>query len=412
MDTLSGRAIPRVMFYSHDSYGLGHLRRTLALARHFRARWPTVAQLIVTGSPLPQNFSFGHGIDYVKLPSVLKVGRERYESRSISLSFREVRDLRRDLIFTTASSFRPDVLIVDHAPAGLKREIVLTLRHLKAISQTRLVLGLRDVVDDAETVRRQWARQGVYDLLDNLYDLILVYGQPDVYDVIAEYKLSPRAARKTRFVGYLGRNPATRSPEHVRAELRLRTGRLVLLMAGGGEDGYELVRAVFESLDDQTASHQFDCLAIGGPLMPAAQRERLRALAGSINGLRFVEFARDVESYIKAADVVISMGGYNSVTEILSFGRPAIIVPRVAPRKEQLIRATALSRRGLVRMIHPADLMPERLMQEVDELLGRSVRTEGNLNLDGLPAAAAELEATLARPAQTTLEERRPAGVA
>jgi predicted glycosyltransferase len=89
------------------------------------------------------------------------------------------------------------------------------------------------------------------------------------------------------------------------------------------------------------------------------------------------------------------MGGYNSICEILSAERPAVIVPRVTPRREQLIRAEALSERGFVRTIHPDDVTPAGLIAEIDDLLGRVNGDAGELNLNGLPAAAAELEAAL-----------------
>jgi predicted glycosyltransferase len=194
-----------VMFYSHDSYGLGHLRRTLALARHLRAD----SQLIVTGSPLAHRFQFPPGTDYIKLPSVLKRGEERYEPRYLRVPFSDVSDLRRDLLLCSARHLRPDVLIVDNVPRGLKGELLPTLAYLKEQS-CRLVLGLRDVVDEAEWVKRTWRDDGSYELLDDVYDLILVYGRRDVYDVVEEYDFSPEAAAKTRFVGYLRRDLPTR----------------------------------------------------------------------------------------------------------------------------------------------------------------------------------------------------------
>ena len=149
---------PGVMFYSHDSYGLGHLRRTLALVSFLRSR-RNLSQLIVTGSPLAHSFRLPGRADYVKLPSVRKTGRDEYESRELAMSFRAVSDLRRDLLLSVAQSFRPRLLVVDHVPGGLKGELVPTLRYLKA-SSCRLVLGLRHVIDEPEVVRRGWAGDG------------------------------------------------------------------------------------------------------------------------------------------------------------------------------------------------------------------------------------------------------------
>jgi predicted glycosyltransferase len=387
-----GHEALRILFYSHDTYGLGHLRRTLTLARFLRAGRPLLTQLIVTGSPLVHRFQLPPDADYIKLPSVVKVAAERYESRDLALPFANVRDLRRELLLDAARHFEPDALVVDNVPAGLKGELVPTLTYLKETG-CRMVLGLRDVVDEGDWVRRAWARDGSYELLDDLYDRILVYGRRDVYDAVSEYCLSPRAAAKTRFVGYLQRDGGARGPAEIRAELGFDGRPFVLVMAGGGGDGYQLLSAVLDAIRLR-GDGDLDCLMVGGPFMPCEDRWRVLELAAEQPSIRYVDFVDDIASYIATADVVVAMGGYNSVCELLTAGKPAIVVPRIAPRREQLIRAEALSRRGLLRMIHPKRLTPERLLVEMDRLLEER-EPQATLALDGLPAAAAELDALL-----------------
>lgn len=401
-------AVPRVMFYSHDTYGLGHLRRTVTLARHFRQHWPGMSQLIVTGSPVPNGYRLPSGADCVELPSAVKVGAGRYVSRSLAAPFDDVLALRKSILLGVSGAFRPDVLVVDHAPAGLNGELIPTLRHLKRrFPATRLILGLRDVVDEPPRVRRDWTREGVYELLDNLYDRILVFGRRDIYDPVGEYRLSSRAVTKARYVGYLRRTadlPATA----VRLELGLRTGRLVVVTAGGGCDGYDLHRCMLEVLRRNAADPAFDCLLVAGPLMAEKGQRDLERAAAELQSVRFLRSVGDSAPYIAAADAVVSMAGHNSVSEILSFGRPAVLVPRVAPRREQAIRAEALSRRGLVRKVDPDDLSPDRLLAEVHDLLEHPDALAPPFRLDGLPAVTAELEELLQDQARG-LEPRRMA---
>lgn len=381
----------RILYYCHDTYGLGHLRRTLTVAGYLRDQRRSLSQLVVTGSPVAQSFPLPESADIVKLPSVVKVGPERYESRSVTAPFNHILGMRRDIVLSAARHFRPHVMVVDHAPAGLKGEVVETLRYLKRESLgTKLVVGLRDVLDEPEKVRRSWAREGVYELLDEVYDLILVYGRRDIYDVVEEYGLSRTAAAKTRYVGYLRREAGKRSAEQVRCELNVRTDRLVVVTAGGGEDGSALFKVALEALR-RRRSVDFDCLLVCGPLMPADERDRLLEAADPEIGVHVLDFAPDMASYLGAADAVVSMGGYNTVCEILSLRRPATIVPRVSPRKEQLIRAEALSRHRFVRVLHPAELGPDRLMEEMYHLLEGESRAP-NMALDGLPQIRAELK--------------------
>jgi predicted glycosyltransferase len=349
----------------------------------------------------------------LKLPSVVKVGPGRYASRSLGTSFEDVLALRKDVLLRAARSFQPDAFIVDHAPAGLKGEAVPTLHYLKTSSPgAGLVLGLRDIVDEAPRVMRDWTQEGVYELLDRVYDRILVYGRPDIYDPVAEYRFSARAAGKSRYVGYL-RREADRSAATIRRELGLRTGRLVLVTAGGGGDGHDLCRVMLEALAHPAGSTDFDCVLVAGPFMPERDRRELEWLASRVPAVRVLSFVGDVTGSIAAADVVVAMAGHNSVSEILSFGRPSVLVPRVTPRKEQLVRAEALSRRGLVRMINPADLTPERLLAEVSDLLGNPGALEPPFALDGLPAVASELDELLRErhpPGPHRREELRVAG--
>lgn len=391
----------RAMFYCHDTFGLGHLRRTLAIANHVQGAMPGMSQLIVTGSPSAHSFELPPGADYIKLPSVTKDTDGAYVARSLSSSFTSITDMRSDILLSAATHFEPDIFVVDHAPAGLDGEALSTLRYLREHHpNTKLVVGLRDIIDEAPKVRRCWAREGIYELLDDVYDLILVYGHRHVYDVVAEYGLSDRTASKTRFVGYLGREPASITPAEIRASLPMQTDKLVVVTAGGGEDGRALFDAAVRSPigAGSTMAGDVDCLLIGGPLMAEGDRSDLQDLPNSRNSLHFLEFADPMTSYLAAADVVVSMGGYNSICEILSVGRPAVIVPRVTPRKEQLIRAEILSDRGLVEMIHPDALTPARLLDATSRLLDGASTPAQPVAMDGLANVVSALRSLTPDP--------------
>lgn len=391
---------PKAMFYSHDTFGLGHLRRTLTLTHHFRTIRPEISQLILTGSPVASSFAYPEGADFIKLPSVTKDAAGRYEPRTLSgVEFGLMRDLRRDMILAAAKRYAPDVLFVDHAPAGLQGEVVETLRYLKQhMPETRLVVGLRDVMDEAPAVREAWAKDGIYELLDELYDVIFVYGHRAFYDVVEEYGLSEKAAAKTRFVGYLKRGAGQRTRDEIRASIDMRTDKLVLVTAGGGGDGKALFEATIRDMQ-LTQQDDFDSLIVGGPLLSDADRREIRERLGTRGNVHFIDFTDDMPGYIGAADAVIGMGGYNTVCETLSLRRPTLIVPRVSPRKEQLIRASFLNDHGYVDMIHPGELEPQTLTNAVFRLLERGDGSVPVLQMQGLTNMVAELDAARAMDA-------------
>ena len=387
----------RVLYYSHDSYGLGHLRRTLALAHQVRERMPDATQLIVSGAAHTDGWSLPAGADWLKLPAVVKVGAGEYRPRSLECSLASTLELRQDVVLAACRRFQPDLVVVDHVPSGLDGEALPALRHAAATG-ARLVLGLRDVLDDATLVHRAWRKAGIYRLLDRLYDRIVVYGDPTVYDVAAEYGFSPAAAAKTHYLGYL-RAPSPAPADAVRREYGIDAEHMLVVTAGGGGDGFPLLAATLESLAEAPLPRT-QAVAVCGPLMPSAERaelERRAARCGS--SVRLLTSVPELADLIAAADAVVSMGGYNTVREILTYRRPALVVPRVRPRMEQAIRAEALAQRGLVRVLHPAELTADRLTLELRRLLAAAPMPPPAVALDGLERFAA-LVGELAAPAE------------
>src|SRR3954468_9583732 len=121
----------RVLIYSHHTYGLGHLRRSRAIANALVEEWPDVSVVILSGSPVIGNFEFGSGVDYVRVPGVTKLPDGNYRSLNLNLSIDEAVRLREAIILQTAETFAPDLLIVDKEPTGFRGEIVPALERLR-----------------------------------------------------------------------------------------------------------------------------------------------------------------------------------------------------------------------------------------------------------------------------------------
>ncbi len=366
---------PRILMYSHDSYGLGHLRRTLALAKAFVEHDPGLGVLILTGSTVSGAFRMPQGIDIVKLPSAVKVSNGVYKPDRLPVTFERLRKLRSGLILNAAESFSPDAFIVDKAPLGMKREVSRTLEYLHDKRPSTLtVLGLRDVLDDPDRVRRHWRDNHITEAINRYYDLILVYGPREVYDPLPEYGLPTAILRRSYYVGYVGGGPTLEDT----SDTPFAPG-YVLVTAGGGADGFHLIRNYLESLREPVPS--FESIVVTGPLMDENSKRTLEWLSGGLRA-RVVEFRADMERLIQGARAVVTMGGYNTTTELLAARKPALIVPRVEPRVEQLIRARRLASLGLVEMIHPHDLTPSLMRGQVEDLLRRDPSTAANVEVD------------------------------
>lgn len=353
----------RVVLYSHDTFGLGHLRRNLAIAEELLAPGRDFDVLLLSGSPVLGDWPLPKGLRVQALPPVIKVGAETYAPRGGAQPFSLVKGYREGLILQTVMREQPDVFLVDHAPSGMKQELLSTLATVKRdMPQTRLVLGLRDIIDSPDAVRRLWEADDVYNLLDHAYDQILVYGSRELYDVGEAYALPEPIRAKLNYVGYVARK-ATPAVEGPWPELPQARGARVLVTLGGGGDGFEVMSAYLKALDE-LPEHATASLLIAGPLMSAEQSQSLAAATAGRSDVALVSSTHDLPALIARADLVVAMGGYNTTTEVLAARKPAILVPRSAPRLEQWLRAKMLEARGLV---HVAEIGPN-LAQDLAQL--------------------------------------------
>jgi predicted glycosyltransferase len=395
----------RFVFYSHDGVGLGHMRRNLAIAGALTEAAPDASVLLATGSDELGAHGLAPNVDVLVLPGLKKVGNGRYSARRLPLSGREMRSLRAAQMETAIRSFQPDVMLVDKHPVGVRGELRPALDVLLEAGG-RMALGLRDILDDPATVAEEWSAAGVIEEMERYADRVLVYGDPRVLDVVEEYGLPPSLAARLRYCGYVvNPEPARGHAVDALPPFATRLGRrpTVLATAGGGEDGWTLL----ESFVRAAREANWDAVVVCGPQLRAARRHELRALSFE-SGVEFHVNEPDVGSWFSHVDALVCMGGYNTLCEATSRGTPTLCVPRVRPRREQLIRGRSFGRLGLLRVLEPDVLTPELLRCELAALLGASrrelaKRAQAELGFDGAAAAAAELLA-LARASR----RRRP----
>ncbi|WP_232281823.1 glycosyltransferase family protein [Roseobacter sp. SK209-2-6] len=334
---------PRVMLYSHDTFGLGHLRRSRALAGAITAADPTASALILTGSPVAGRFDFPTRVDHMRLPGVIKRSDGSYASRTMGMSIEETTDLRSGLILSMAEQYDPDVLIVDKEPTGFRGELLPALEQLANQRRCKLVLGLRDVLDEPEVLAAEWERKEAIAATERFYDEIWVYGLRSIYDPTQGLDLSADVQARMHWTGYLRRDLGRldEPPEQP----------YVLITPGGGGDGAMMVDLVLSAYerDPQLAPR---AILVYGPFLSGETREAFEARVEALNGrVSAVGFESRIETLFSAAQGVVSMGGYNTFCEVLSFDRPAVIVPRTTPRLEQWIRASRAEELGLVAML-------------------------------------------------------------
>lgn len=337
----------RVLIYSHDTFGLGHLRRCRTIAHSLVDHDKTLSVLILSGSPIIGSFDFRARVDFVRIPGVIKLRNGEYTSLNLHLDIEEMLKMRSSIIKHTAEIFDPDLFLVDKEPLGLRGEVLPTLRMLKNRG-TRLVLGLRDVMDEPRLLVPEWQRKQALPALRNLYDEIWVYGLPQVCDPLEGFDLPAPIRRKIIYTGYL-RRAGESGP--VGAQLPEITRRpYFLVTTGGGGDGEALIEWVLRAYEGNNLI-PYPALLVLGPFMQPERRDEFLARVARLRRVEAITFDAHMEQLEANAVGVVAMGGYNTFCEILSLDKRALMVPRTQPRLEQHIRVARAEELGLVRML-------------------------------------------------------------
>lgn len=370
----------RVLGYCHDSVGVGHLRRTLTICERLGRAFPQASFLLATGTPYFPMFNPSAPIDYIKLPALAKREDGAYCCKYLGVPLERLLRCRESLLLKTTESFEPDVLLVDKAPLGVCQELVPTLRWLRRQRpRVRTIFGMRDIEDAPRATIAQWARIGAFELIEEFYDEVWVYGMRRVFDVGVKYRLSPRIRAKLRYMGYLHRAPC----DHPLPSDR--DGREILVTVGGGTDGEHVIGTYLAEAARRAATMGIRSTIIGGPDLPQQAAASLGDIASTIEGVEWVAFEGCMSCRMRRSELVVSMGGYNTLCEIAAHRKPALVIPRTHPRLEQTLRAKLWERRHAVRVLDRAALTPHTLAHRVLEMLANGPKTTNpQLDFKGL----------------------------
>jgi predicted glycosyltransferase len=359
----------RIALYSHDAEGLGHVRRNLAIAVALGRLDPPPDLLLVSGAAEAAGLPRPRGCDVVTLPGLTKDRAGGYASRYLTLPVSDLLDVRSAVAAAGLAAFKPDLLVVDRHPRGVFGELEPALTALRA-RRTRIVLGLRDVLDDPRAAREEWVATHADQALRRWYDAVWVYGDPAVYDLVADLGVQATGVSPT-YTGYLG--PTEAGSTAARSQL-------VVGLVGGGHDGMPVAEA-FAAAPPPAG---YDAVLVTGPRMTDGDHAEVLAVARRNPRVRIERLLPGCDELLDRAAAVVTMGGYNTLCEVLGRGLPTLVVPRVHPRAEQLVRALALERRGLVDVLHPEALSPDAVAAWTAAAVSRDRSAATGVDLGGL----------------------------
>jgi predicted glycosyltransferase len=402
----------RILVYSHDTFGLGNIRRMLEISKHLAASDPDVSILIISGSPMLHAFRIPERIDYIKLPCLTRTVRGDYQVKYLQSNVEDLIRLRANIILSAVLDFAPDLILVDKKPFGVGNELAPVFDLVRRRSQPpKMVLLLRDILDSPEATAQVWEKNGYYEAIERYYDQVLVVGSPDVFELGREYRFPAAAQAKIRYCGYIKRSRGSIARRATREKFTSDDFPLVLVTPGGGEDGFQLVSNYLIGLNENPLEQPMKSVVICGPEMQEVHRRGIHSLAQRCDGVHLLDFSDDMASLMDAADLVVCMGGYNTICELLTLKKHAVIVPRIKPVQEQWIRAGRLAEKGVFRALHPDQLNPQSLLTAVaEELANSNVHSKLMYQVDmgGLDNIQEAIAALLGGRGETEVEWKYP----
>ncbi|MGF1667042.1 MAG: glycosyltransferase family protein [Acidimicrobiia bacterium] len=390
------RAMQRVLIYSHDTYGLGHLRRSMRIASAMTESGVARHVLIASGSPQAGSFAMPPGVDVVKMPAVTKDDGGGYRSRTLGIGLDDLAEVRARLVLAAVESFQPDAVLIDHSPVGMHRELLPLLESLGSLRhRPALVLGMREIIDAADLVELEWQRSGAWHHLENTYDAVLVYGDGVVTTTAAELGLAGRLPIPVHHVGYVAPAPVDVAKTHRRMPS-------IVVTTGGGGDGVPVLEAYLDFLESSVLANRVRSVIVTGPFAEggpvASMVDRIIGLAKPVEIVRFSSW---LDTVLATCDGAVTMAGYNTVAELLAHRVPAVLVPRRTPRVEQWLRATRLASVASFTPVATDELTVDHLGALVEGVLDSQLARDHQLDLGGARATGFALHRIVNTPGLT-----------
>jgi len=388
---------PRILIYSQDGFGLGHLRRNLNISLQIKKMSAAASVLILADSPVAPFFKLPPCCDFVKLPTIVKVDTGVWRSNRLSMSYKDILKIRSQIIQDVAITFRPHVFLVDHMPHGALGELDQPLKELKATHKnTKIVLGLRDILGSNDVIHNMWVKEGAFAAIEQFYDDICIYGNDNVFDLIKEYSFPESIARKSQYCGYVARDSNGEDAiEEVMKSDSQNDEKLLLITGGGGADASYFMDMFIDAFRSLGEDYNARAILSTGPFM---QDDQIKALQSKAAGLK-ISIESNAEDSIEDlinADLVISMAGYNTVSELMHYRKNAIIIPRPGPSAEQTMRTDIFTKRGVFRSIYLRDIQVKKFAEMIHEKLSDGIGMDES-QLPNLNGAANVAEVLLER---------------
>ncbi len=382
----------RIIHYCQHVLGIGHYFRSLEIARALRRH-----QLILVtgGSPvdaeLPSHVS-EYGLPGLQMDSGFSTIFPTEKNRSLE----QVQVERTNLLYSLFEKTAPDLFIVELYPFGRKRFHFELLPILEAVRRgdfgsTRIVCSLRDIL--VEKKGQEFYERRVLDILNKYFGALLVHADASLISLDETFTSTADIKIPVVYTGFVTARPSEEDGENIRKRLELKEKEaLIVASAGGGRVGGDLLGAVLDAHARLAESRQLRLCVFTGPFMAEEDFSALANKAASVPGVQLARFTTEFLSFLAAADLSISMAGYNTCMNILAARVPSLVWP-FGQNREQRLRVQKLAPLGGITLLNQEDLEPSRLAV----LIGKALKAGRDsvappVNLAGAEETARWLE--------------------
>lgn len=371
----------KILIYCQHVLGIGHFFRTLEICRAFHKH----RVILVTGGQ-PVDAVLPEHVREVALPPLMTDSdfKNMYSPDSTRHPD-EVKRERREILRTLFAEESPDLFLIELYPFGRKAfrfELDPLLEDIRSglLPPCRVVCSLRDILvekKDAAAYEKRVIRS-----LNRYFHALLVHADPKLLTLEETFSATEQISVPIIYTGFVTPGPAPDAREKMRGKLDIPPEILLTVAsAGGGKVGFPLLHPVCRAFSSFSAGKQkHRLLLFSGPFMDEAEYRILKGYEGE--NIRISRFSRDFLSLLAAADLSVSMGGYNTCMNIMAAKVPALIWP-FAQNREQMLRAKRLRPFGGMGILSDADLQPEKLAVRMQQFLCHPRRPAPHIDLNG-----------------------------
>jgi predicted glycosyltransferase len=383
--------IKRILVYTHNSVGMGHAFRTLAVLTGIKRHRPDIDFLVLSGSSIPHLFT-SHGIEAVKLPSIKKEVdkpgsplRPRYLT---SMDAQAVFDYRQRVILETFEFFSPDVVMVEHYLGGLMNEALPLIRRKPAGNRftrewmlVHLSRGICPTLESTQQHSSPLSAELSAEAIDTARQFDLIYVLEDPGRVDPNHKFLgniPDLRSKIHYLGPITIKTLQELPprREIIRRLGLRDKRIILLSLGRHGPILQMAGAILSALRKRLIQDDCQIVMVLDPYLDDALAHTLaeRMLDEDIRVLSFTPHLIDL---INISELVICRAGYNIVNEVLLTGVASLVIPERHPGAEQEHRAKLIGQENII-AADENEIVNGALPSLLDALLSSKRKPSGN----------------------------------